>query len=566
MGDTCEVKEVRKILIGVFVLSAVVGVGLAVRMGATVQPNEPADLVEQLLAEMSLEEKVGQLMSIGIPGETLDGSREHIKDINPGGIVLFARNVSTPQQLIALTDEMQRLSSVPVFVSIDQEGGAISRIRFSDVVMPGAMAVGATRSAELARQVGGAMGTQLRALGVNMNFAPVLDVNNNRHNPIIGIRSYGEYPDLVAELGSAYIKGLQEAGVAAVAKHFPGHGDTSMDSHLQLPSIPHGLERLRKVEMVPFQAAVDADVAGIMSAHIIFRALDPSGTPATLSRSILTGVLRDDWEYRGLVVTDDLEMKAIADNYGAEAGLRAIQAGADMFLVCHNKGVQKAMYDRLLAGARSGAISEERIDQSVRRILEAKRRLGLFSDLETPEKRLERHDTALAQLAEVAQQVADQSVTVVRDRKGLLPLQPGQSVLVLAPEGSGALNPAALGPRLAEYGNEAQFGVNVTTILFGKQALPPDLEWRARQADSIVLVTSNAAASSYQRRVYERLKALQRPLIVVAATSPYDADSLAEVGTCIALYSPTVAAMDTAARVLLGMHQAVGKPPVTLRP
>lgn len=530
--------------------------------------EEPIDPVQQMLESMSLEEKVGQLMIIGFGGGNLtEAEQARIKRIRPGGIILFGRNVETPEQLIKLTTDLQADAKVPYFVATDQEGGLINRITFSGVVIPGAMAMGAADDEDLARKVGRTTGKYLASLGINMNFAPVLDVNNNPLNPVIGIRSFGEDPQRVATLGIAYMKGLQEVGVISVAKHFPGHGDTTVDSHLALPRVDFDMDRLSKVELVPFKAAAEAGVDAIMSAHIVFRSLDESGRPATLSKAVLTDLLRNDIEFDGVVVTDDLEMKAISDNYGAEAGVLAIQAGADMVLVSHTGSKQDAIYESLLEAVRSGKISEERIDASVKRILRAKQRVGLLDQQRAsdPAEQIEHYYEALNDVIKVAQELAERSITVVFDPDHLIPLAKGKSVLVLSRQGKAPLDPSALGRELVNYVNELGLGITVQTVTFDESTPTSDLKYRASQVDTVVLVTNNVRSGDFQAKVGQALAEVGKPLIVVAAGSPYDADYLPEISAYVTLYGATPAAVNAVVRVLVGEIEAKGILPITLQ-
>src|SRR5688572_21290287 len=275
-----------------------------------------------LLASMTTDQKVGQLMLIGFDGTVVNAElRRMITDYHIGGVILFARNVQSPEQVAHLTNELQNIaleSGQPgLFVAIDQEGGRVARLTedtgFTE--FPSAMALTATGNPENARRMAAAMAAEMRAVGINVDFAPDLDVSNNPSNPVIGIRSFGSDPTRVAEYGIAFAQGLQENGILAFGKHFPGHGDTSIDSHIDLPLIPHDRARLDEVELIPFQAAIQADFAGIMSAHVTFPAIDPNpGIPATLSRAVLNGLLRDQLNFKGLIATDSLEMGALAQN------------------------------------------------------------------------------------------------------------------------------------------------------------------------------------------------------------------------------------------------------------
>jgi len=337
---------------------------------------------------MNLVRKIGQMLVYGWGGELPEESRsinQHaralIDEFNVGGILLTGRNIegNSPERMHALIDEFQAISMAtdmpPLLIAVDQEGGRVARFgppHFRSY--PSAAQLGQTGDAAVVRRNARAIGTELSAVGVNWVLAPVLDVNNNPANAVIGDRSYGADPELVARLGVAAIKGLQdEAGILACGKHFPGHGDTETDSHHALPVIKHDRAHLDSVELVPFRAAIDAGVGSIMSSHILFPDLDPD-YPATLSPRILTGLLRQELGYDGLIVTDCLEMKGIGSLSPAQAAVRAAVAGADILLVSHTYRTQRAVIDALVDAATSGRLTEERIDEANRRIALAKKR------------------------------------------------------------------------------------------------------------------------------------------------------------------------------------------------
>nr|MBP7355585.1 beta-N-acetylhexosaminidase [Longilinea sp.] len=267
---------------------------------------------QQWFESLSLEEKIGQVMIIGFDGTTLTPElKAMITEYHVGGVILFARNVESPEQVARLCNDLQQAATESghpgLLIAIDQEGGRVARLTEAKgfTEFPGAMAIGATGSPDNARQVAAAMAAEMRAVGINVDFAPDLDVNNNPQNPVIGVRSYGSEPQQVAAFGTAAIEGLQAGGVLAFGKHFPGHGDTGTDSHVALPQVAHPLERLETVEFVPFEAAIRANVAGIMSAHVTFPAIDATpGTPANVSSKVLTDLLRQEMQFTGLVVTD----------------------------------------------------------------------------------------------------------------------------------------------------------------------------------------------------------------------------------------------------------------------
>lgn len=336
-------------------------------------------LINYKVEQMSLSEKVGQLFQIGFSGFDLDAEIEAmIKDYYIGGVIYFSRNIKNLEQTARLSNQLQSLalnsgSKLPLFISIDQEGGSVSRLKGA-TNFPSNMTLGVVNDKQLTNKIGKTVGSELKNLGININLAPVLDVNNNPNNPVIGVRSFGSDPKLVAELGKAYIEGIQSEGVIATAKHFPGHGDTETDSHLELPTINHDKERLNKIELYPFKKAIKAGVKSIMVAHIYFPAFEKEkGIPATLSKSVLTDLLRKKMNFKGLIITDCMEMKAIADNFGtAEGAVRAIKAGSDIVLVSHTYAEQKKAVKAVIEAIEKGRISENRIDESVKRIIKTK--------------------------------------------------------------------------------------------------------------------------------------------------------------------------------------------------
>ncbi|WP_240636838.1 beta-N-acetylhexosaminidase [Paenibacillus silvae] len=342
------------------------------------------DTVKQRLGQMSLRDKIGQMLLCGFHGTEPEGEVEKLLRGYPiGGVVYFARNVVSPEQVERLSSGLQDIAqasgNVPLWVAIDQEGGMVARITQGIALMPGQMAIAAAGSMQYAYEAARISGMELKSMGINMNFAPVLDVNNNANNPVIGVRSFGESPEAVAEFGAATIAGFQNAGIAATAKHFPGHGDTDTDSHLDLPVITHDKARVNRVELEPFRAAIVEGVDAMMSAHIYFPALEPERLPVTLSHSVLTGLLRKELGYEGMIVTDCMEMNAIAVHYGTvDAAVLAVEAGADMVLISHTAQLQMEAFAALENAVSSGRISERRINESVKRLLTYKAKRGLL--------------------------------------------------------------------------------------------------------------------------------------------------------------------------------------------
>jgi beta-N-acetylhexosaminidase len=323
----------------------------------------------------SLKKKVGQLFVFGFHGfEPTEQIKQLIEANGIGGTIYFSRNVKDAKQVHKLSGELQSIAikagNPPLFVAIDQEGGMVARLVDGVTLMPGNMALGATGDAESARETAFVCGEELRQLGVTMNYAPCIDVNNNPDNPVINVRSYSDRSDVVAEFGAAAVAGYQSARVAATVKHFPGHGDTAVDSHHALPILLHGRERLDAIELKPFRAAIEAGTDCIMTAHVCLPALDPSGVPSTLSEPVITGLLRNELGYDGIVVTDCLEMDAIDKNYGPEQGaIKALQAGADMVLISHTFEKQWAALEAVVLAVENGELAEARVDEALNRIM-----------------------------------------------------------------------------------------------------------------------------------------------------------------------------------------------------
>lgn len=346
-------------------------------------PSAPA----QVLARMTLEHKAGQVLGLGFDGTTVNAEvRSLVEGLHVGALVYFERNVAGRHALAALSAGAQALAhsaGLPaLIVCIDQEGGRVTRLRAAKgfTEFPSPQAVAAEGGPAAARKVGEMMAAELHAAGINMNLAPVLDVNSNPANPVINTRSFGSDPQLVAACGVAAVEALQRAGIMAVGKHFPGHGDTSTDSHLTLPVAPHDRTRLEAVEFLPFQAAIAADVAGILAAHIYFPAIEPAANlPGTFSTHVLVDLLRGELGHRGLVLTDALEMGALATSGypPPEAAVRALAAGADLLLISAGLDVHRAAHARIVEAVRCGSIPLARLDAAVYNILQTKQRFGL---------------------------------------------------------------------------------------------------------------------------------------------------------------------------------------------
>jgi beta-N-acetylhexosaminidase len=316
----------------------------------------------------NLTSQIARMFCFGFDGLTPTTDLRDLVQLGVQHVILFARNVTDGEQAFELTSQIKQLSTQPVMICIDQEGGRVRRLREGFTPIPAMRSLGQTGDEKLARRVGEVLGRELRSVNIDVDFAPCMDVDTNPANPVIAARSFGSDPELVSRLGCAVLKGMQEQTVAACVKHFPGHGDTQIDSHLALPRVNHSMERLNAIELPPFKAAIDAGVASIMSAHVIVEPLDDH-YPATLSAIVLEKMVRERFGFDGVIFTDDFEMKAIADHYGfEEAIIRGVLAGCDVILICHTPELQRKGIETLRAAVESGKVSPERIAQSNRRI------------------------------------------------------------------------------------------------------------------------------------------------------------------------------------------------------
>jgi beta-N-acetylhexosaminidase len=364
---------------------------------------------------LDLETQAARLFSVGFHGKVLSDDLSRLLARGVGGVIFFSRNVGQPAELVETTSSIKRQAGRSVVIALDQEGGKVARLRQGFSELPSMRALGETGSATLSREVGALIGRELRAVGFDMNYAPVLDVDTNPGNPVIGSRSFGRTPELVSKLGVALAEGLESVGVAACGKHFPGHGDTSQDSHLQLPRLAHTLERLEQVELQPFAAAIAAGIPSLMTAHVIFEPLDPV-YPATMSNAVLHGLLREKMGYDGLVVSDDLEMRAIADHYAIEdTVVRGLNAGVDQFLCCHTAEIAHRAIEAVVHAVEAGTISRKTLAA-------ANRRIQTFSDrytrpaLETPDLNVLRCDAHLALIERVSRGAEAADPTAVMEQ------------------------------------------------------------------------------------------------------------------------------------------------------
>lgn len=538
------------------------------------------DQIEQLLRSMDLRQKVGQMMMIGFPelftGRLPDRVSEMIDNYKVGGIGIFARNAKDPETMSQLTgalqDSARRAGSVPLLLTADQEGGVVMQVTERASLFPGQMAIGATGSTELACDAARIMGEESLAMGLNLICAPVLDVNLNPDNPIIGIRSLGEDPAAVATLGAAMLRGYEQSGILACAKHFPGHGSTTSDTHLELPVLRTSLAELEDTDLAPFKAAVRAGVPAIMTAHICFPELAPDGLPATLSPAVLTGLLRRKMGFEGVIITDCLEMQAIQKHYGTVlAAVAAVKAGADILLICHTLELQKGVMKAICNAVTEGEIPESRIDESVRRILNMKlfrlpkpprttaNGTGPLENVGSPAHRL------------VERKVARKAITLARNEEGILPLSGRVGVMALVyPETMPLL-------RKEDLEDSTNFLVekmrtHCQTLMEVKFNIPLNPEDIANaiaasgNAEVTVVCTSSKTLSQEQDQgaLVNRLLATGRPIVTVAMRNPYDARSYPAAKTHLLTYGYRPCSIAAFVAVLFGEARPSGKLPVSI--
>ncbi|MFF8814814.1 glycoside hydrolase family 3 protein [Streptomyces pactum] len=574
--------------------AAVVAAGTTGVMGVTANPaiaHRRDHRLKKIISRMSVEAKIGQLFvpyfygtSATSPSQ-FDQERnlkelgvrtvaELIAKYHIGGVIYFsgwANNIQDPRQVAGLTNGVQRASlalptPIPSLISIDQEHGSNVRIGSGATQLPGAMALGAGRSLTDARAAGRISGTELAALGIHQNFAPVADVNVNPANPIINIRSFGADAREVGRMVAAQVTGYQHAGVVACAKHFPGHGDTGEDSHTGLPVITHTREEWERIDAPPFRAAIAAGVDSIMTAHLQVPALDPSNEPATLSPTILQGVLRGELGFDGVIVTDALNMRGVRTKYGDDrVPVLALKAGADQLLFPPDIGVA---YNGVLAAVRSGEITEERLDESVLRILRLKDKVGLLGG--SPYVSAKEVDRVVGARAHqhAAARITERTTTLLVNEDRTLPLRRGHKKLLVV--GASPAFPTdstrTTVPELARAFDE--LGYATTHLATGRAPDAAQIDAAVAAAlgrDAVVVTTDNVGATSAQRTLVSRLLATGVPVVHLAVRNPYDIAHLSGVRASLVSYGWAEVELRAAARVISGRVDPRGKLPVPIQ-
>ena len=562
---------------------------------ATKTPTQHGQIVS-LMRHMSLQQKVGQLFVIEVYGRDannvsdtakagnqrlygVDTPAQAIAKYQPGGVIYFTTrgpdNIGDAAQVATLSNGLQRAAlqqrpKIPLNIAVDQEGGALVA-RFGPASgatqMPGQMALGAGGSTEDAARSAEVIGTELAAVGVTQDYAPVADVNLNPNNPVIGIRSAGADSAAVSDIVEAEVGGFDDGGLSSIAKHFPGHGDTGTDSHYGLPEVTHSREELEAIDLPPFKAAIDAGIDAIMTAHVTVPAIDPSGEPATMSEPILTGLLREEMGFDGLIVTDALDMQGASATYPPDvAPVEAFLAGADQLLIPPQ---MDTAYAAVLDAVKNGTISRKRLDESVYRILEHKLENKIFESPYVDPAAAPAVFSNPVHKAD-AQAISDRTTTLVKNDDDLLPLAPGAKNVLVA--GWGVDTTAGIATGLQKRG--------ATTQVLQSGTTPTDAQINAAVEaaagkDLVVVPTNNAwqinpatgqptPASVAQTKLVKALLATDTPVIVTAMRNPYDVTSFPEAATVLDTYGYTSHQLESLVRVLYGEVNPSGKLPVEI--
>ncbi|MDO5022467.1 MAG: beta-N-acetylhexosaminidase [Eubacteriales bacterium] len=503
--------------------------------------------------------KIGQHLVMGFEGHSLtDEIRQAVKSHKIGNIILFERNVKDKHQLSELCQDIKSLikseTGYEPFIFIDQEGGVVSRLQEDCTVIPSAMGISASGKKENAYHAGLVTGRELNAMGVNFNLAPVLDINSNPKNPVIGVRSYGDNPQFAADFGCEMARGLVDGGVLCCAKHFPGHGDTDVDSHLGLPKIDKSKEEMLKFELVPFIAASNMDIPAIMSSHILFPQIDKNGLPATMSYTIMTELLRNEIGFKGLILSDCMQMQAISDHFGTVKGmLEALKAGIDVIFASHSAQLNKEAAELFMKAINEGDINIAQFEESTERILKYKQKMSEFPKHSLEEVGSETHRI-------LNEQLYRESVSVL----GELP-ELGENPCFVSCKAF--VTTVASNP---EKGNN-YFAKDMQGIFGGTNLLvssdPSDDEIKltvekAKNHSCIVVGTYNAHIYTGQEKMLKALCDLKTPVIAVALRNPYDVLNLPENAAGIAVYAYNKQSVKAVAEVIAKKIKPTGKMPL----
>ncbi|KAL9551556.1 hypothetical protein PS6_004951 [Mucor atramentarius] len=526
------------------------------------------------MTKTDLQHDVGQLLMCGFHGlEATEGILDLIRHHNLGSIIFFSRNIESPKQLQRLTHTLQTAAKEaghtrPLLIAVDQENGVVRRLGSSGTYLPGSMALGAIDSTSAAYQVATATAKELLALGINWNLAPSMDVNNNALNPVIGVRSFGENPHLVAELGLAQVEAYHRHRVATSIKHFPGHGDTATDSHLGVPVIDKSLDELAQTELVPFTQCInaqgDAHPTSVMIGHIALpQIIAEENRPASISSEIATDLLRKKLSYQGIIITDCLEMDAVKDTVGSARGaVMALQAGNDISMLSHTLSFQQDAFKLLGQAIQDGTLNEDALSASLDRVAALKDR---FLSWDVALRNQDLADVGCKAHLELSDRLYNKVPTVVCDQQQYLPIKPSQDdkILFLAADVPLTLAiDSEAEPFNSMYDSLHRRHANTEYIIFKQDT--PDLTDAIKSADIVIVGTANGNLHPFQADLVQLASLHAKKLIVIAVINPYDLMAFPSISTYLVTYEYTPPAHEAAARLIFGEIPQSSSLPVTI--
>lgn len=516
----------------------------------------------EIIDRMTLQQKIGQLIVGQAQGTEMTGEFEaYIRKYQLCGYRVDGSNIKSKVQVRKFTKEINKLyeeiQGVEPLLASDQEGGALSVFGKLMTEFPGNMSLGATDDANLAYLQGNVSGYELSEMGINMAFAPVADVNLQADNPVIGVRSFGDNGEKVSEFCKKYTKGLNSGGVAGCGKHFPGHGNTVIDSHKALPSNLSSMEYFTKTELIPFMELVKEEVDSLMVSHVLYPNITYDTLPASLSDKIINGILRRQLKYKGVVITDDLEMKAVTNQYKmSQAARMFILAGGDILLInCTREGVIEA-YESLISAVNEGVIGIDRINESVARVLELKQKMKEYAI----QKQIQ-----VGNHQNLSQEISKKAVTLIRDKGEILPLKEGNKILLIIPGQvnlSEADTTGGMENNLFKYISQYCPNSKMIKTVLGKDSNMNEILMLAKECDEIIQCTINCVRFPEQIKILEQVSQL-KPTVAIMLRDPYDAMLIQEDIAAIAAYSAIDTNMQITCDLIFGKYSFSGRLPVT---
>jgi len=523
--------------------------------------------IKEIIDSMSLEEKIGQAIICGFYGTTLSKEiKILIQDYHLGNVILFKRNVENPKQLRSLTSSLQSMSSIPLSIAIDQEGGIVTRLTEPFTTFPGNMATAATGEPHNAYLTGLIMAKEMRAVGINWNLSPVVDVNDLPENPGIGVRSYSDDPQIVTVFASEFVKGLHDGKVAACAKHFPGKGHSAKDAHLEMPTVARDREALEKIDLYPYKELMNLGLDSVMPSHVYYPALcEKRDLPATLSKSVMTDLLKGEMKFEGVNVTDDLEMRGITNSLpGSEAAWRSLKNGADVVMICHTFDEQVKTFEKIKDKVLDGTIPVERLDDAVRRVLEMKKNIGLFEGTLTIE-----NEIGSKEFLKVSKEIVKSSITLCRNDTEIVEKIMEGPVMIIYPSSTALIEVeenenqkySEMERVLKEHSN-----FPVTSVPVSSKATNDEIDKVVSRIKKfkgkILLCTLNAHIVDEMRNLVNSVVELKaEDTLLIALRNPYDC-FIDGVKNSVALYNYSALSQHTFVEMLISGEKFTGKLPL----